>query len=93
MQGDGTLFLLALVQVEGGQTGVPLQIFAVHIGVAAQTEGGEGAIHPVQGVHGVPVVGVGDDDPVLRHQVGEGAEGVLDVCQVFEKVQVIRFNI
>ena len=50
----------------------------------------------LQSLHGVPcagVVGIGDDVAPLGYQIGKGMEGVLDIRQILEKVQMILLNI
>jgi hypothetical protein len=46
-----------------------------------------------QGAPGVFIVPIGDDFAVFRHQLGKGAERVLHVFQVTEKVQMIGLDI
>ena len=58
-----------------------------------QTEGAHGARFSFQRVHGVGVVGVGHDHAALGDPVGEGAEGVLHILQIAEKVQMVGLNV
>ena len=46
-----------------------------------------------QGVHGVFVVCVGHHPALRRRQLGEAAEGGLDVLQVLEEVQMVLLNV
>ena len=48
---------------------------------------------PRHGLPGSLVVGVGDDIAPLGHQVGKGMEGVLNVLQVLEKVQMVLAHV
>ena len=78
--------------VEGGQAPVPGEVGGADVALL-QTEGEDGPLLPLQGVHGVGVVGIGHNDAALRHPVGEGAEGVLHVVQILEEVQVIGLDV
>ena len=78
--------------VEGGQAPVPGEVGGADIALL-QAEGEDGPLLPLQGVHGVGVVGIGHNDAALRHPVGEGAEGVLHVVQILEEVQVIGLDV
>ena len=92
LEGDPAQVLSPVNQVEGAH---PLLIGEVRCADVPplQTEGEHGLFQPLQGVHGVGVVPVGNDRPPLRHQLGKPAEGVLHVLQILEKVQVVRVHI
>ena len=54
----------------------------------------EGAVgETLQGFQGVVIVAVGDDVARLRHQLGKGAEGVLDVGKILEEIQVVGLDV
>ena len=57
---------------------------------------GEGEHRVLQSLHGVPragVVGIGDDVAPLGYQIGKGMEGVLDIRQILEKVQMVLLHV
>ena len=66
------------------------------IAVRRPVRQGEGEHRMTQPCHGLPgslVVGVGDDIAPLGHQVGKGMEGMLNVLQVLEKVQMVLAHV
>ena len=57
------------------------------------TEGEHRMCQALDGLAGTLVIGVGDDKAALRHQSGKVVEGVLDIGQVLEEVQMIGVDV
>ena len=54
----------------------------------------EGAVgETLQSLQGVIIVAVGDDVARLGHQLGKGAEGVLDVGKILEEIQMVGLDV
>ena len=43
--------------------------------------------------HSAAVIGIGNDEAPLRHQICKGMEGVLHVCQIPEEIQMVRLYV
>ena len=67
------------------------EIGAVDAVFFAHAEGAVG--ETLQGFQGVIIVAVGDDVARLGHQLGKGAEGVLDVGKILEEIQVVGLDV
>lgn len=63
------------------------------VGGAFQAEGKDGVLQALDRVHGALIVGVDDDMPCRRYQLGKLMEGVLNVIEVLEEVQMVRLNV
>ena len=69
-------------------------VVGIAVGAAVfDTEGEHRMCQALDGLAGALVIGVGDDKAALRHQGGKVMEGVLDIGQVLEEVQMIFVNI
>ena len=91
MEGQGGVNLTVDDDVEGGGAVIPAEVLPAAICRMIQAKGKQG--QTLQRVHGAGIVSVGDDVAVGRYQLGEAAEGVLDVVQIFEKVQMVGIYI
>ena len=69
------------------------QIGGGAVGGMVQAEGEDGVLQPGYRLHGAGVVRVDDDGPRRGHQLREPAEGVLDVGQILEEVQVVLLHV
>ena len=79
--------------VEGGEVVLAGEVGGGAVGGLLQAEGEDGVGKAPDGLHGALVVGVGDDEAALRHQLRETVEGVLDVRLVLEEVQVVLLHV
>ena len=70
-----------------------LNVFRINICLIRQAEGNDPAGNIPQRLHGVRVLGVGDDASVLRSAQRELAEGVLHVGQILKEVQMVGLNV
>ena len=78
--------------IKAGMTTLEVDRIDVHI--RGQTEGNEPAVNALQRIHGVFIHAIGDDDATIRRgQLRKLPEGVLDVLQILEEVQMIGINI
>ena len=92
LEGNPAQILSLVNQVEGAHPPLIGEVSSMDVPLL-QAEGEYRLFQPLQGVHGVGVVPVGNDRAPLRHQLGKPAEGVLHVLQILEKVQVVRVHI
>ncbi|CAN3977049.1 Competence protein ComM, partial [Dysosmobacter welbionis] len=69
------------------------QIGGGAVGGMVQAEGEDGMLQPGHRLHGAGVVRVDDDGPRRGHQLRKPAEGVLDVGQILEEVQVVLLHV
>ena len=79
--------------VEHRQTVLFVEVGRRAVGGAFQAEGEDGALQSLNRVHGTLIVGVDDDMPCRRYQLGKLMEGVLDVVEILEEVQMVRLNV
>ena len=81
--------------VEGGQTVRPRDVFGAAVGLrAVEAEPEQRALQTVQRRMRAGVIVVGHHIAgFLRHQLRKGAERMLDVSQILEKVQMVGFHI
>ena len=75
------------------QTVLLMEIGGCAVRRTLQTEGDDRVLQPLDGIHGPLVVGVDDDMPRRRHQLGKLVERVLNIIEILEKVQMVRFHI
>ena len=69
-------------------------VVGIAVGAAIpDAEGEHRMCQALDGLAGTLVVSVGDDKAALRHQSGKVVEGVLDIGQVLEEVQMIGVDV
>ena len=93
LEGDVGVFLTANHHIEGGAAIGLAQIGGGAVVGVVQTKGEHRVGKARHGVQGALVVGVDDDGALGGYQLSEPVEGVLDVVQVLEEVQVVGFHV
>ena len=84
------IFLAADDDIEGGQTVKVGHVVGIAVGAAVKAaEPEQRALIAGQRLSGPLVVPVAYYIAVLGHQLGEGAEGMLDILQILEEIQVV----
>ena len=93
MKGHMGVFLAPDHHIKGRRTIYIAEVRGGAVGGMLQAKGEHRAIQTRHGVHGALVVGVGNDVARMGHQLRELVEGVLNVVEVLEEVQVVLLHI
>ncbi len=77
------------------ETGMPpIKVQGINVHIRGQAKGDEAAVNALERIHGVLVHAVGNDNAaILGGQLCKLTEGVLDVLQVLEEVQMVGVDI